>query len=184
MLPRHKVFVSYFHEEDQAYRQAFETLSADVIVSRSVDIGDIDPSANTEYVRQRIRDEYLRESSVTIVLVGKHTWKRKHVDWEIYSSLRDTTSNPRSGLLGILLPTYNNGILDSYNAHLIPPRLWDNLESRANSVDTFARMYGWTTNPAHIQQWVHEAFLRKDKIQPVNSRPMYANNRSGDSWTD
>ena len=184
MVPRHKVFVSYHHDEDQAYRELFERICSDVIVSRSVGIGDIDPNLNTEYVRQKIRNEFLADSSVTIVLVGRHTWQRKHVDWEISSSLRDTPSNPRSGLLGILLPTYNEGKLDSYDPHTIPPRLWDNLEKRGNVNETFALMHPWKTDPQRIQEWVHVAFLRKDRILPTNSRQMFANNHSGDSWQD
>ena len=107
MNERHKVFVSYHHDNDQEYKNQFERICTDVTISRSVSIVDIDPNANTEYVRQKIRDEYLRDSTVTVVLIGRETWKRKHVDWEIYSSLRDTQKNPRSGLIGILLPTYN-----------------------------------------------------------------------------
>ncbi|MGL5684212.1 MAG: TIR domain-containing protein [Vagococcus fluvialis] len=33
-----------------------------------------------EQIRVKIRDEYLRESSITIVLFGKETAQRKHVD--------------------------------------------------------------------------------------------------------
>ncbi len=96
MTLKHKVFVSYYHHDDQKYRKQFERICNDVIVSQSVNIGDIDPNADTEYVRQKIRDEYLRDSTVTVVLIGKHTWQRKYVDWEIYSSLRGTKVNPRS----------------------------------------------------------------------------------------
>ena len=107
--PRHKVFVSYHHSRDQAYRNRFDYLFghiSDVVVLRSVQIGDLDPSLRTETLRQKIRDEYLRDSTVTVVLVGADTWKRKHVDWEIGASIRHTQYNPRSGLLGIILPTY------------------------------------------------------------------------------
>ena len=45
----HKVFTSYHHENDQWDRNKFETLFADyygVLLVRSVQIGDIDPSLN------------------------------------------------------------------------------------------------------------------------------------------
>ena len=106
---RHRVFVSYYHREDQCYRNQFEGLFSDIhdiMISESVEIGDIDPNLNTETIRQKIRDEYLRDSTVTVVLVGAHTWQRKFVDWEIGSSIRQTQYSSRSGLLGILLPTY------------------------------------------------------------------------------
>ena len=106
---RHNVFVSYYHAEDQYYRERFEGLFSgihDIMVSKSVEMGDIDPNLPTERVRQIIRDKYLRDSTVTVVLVGAYTWQRKYVDWEIGSSIRKTKNNTRSGLLGILLPTY------------------------------------------------------------------------------
>ena len=33
-------------------------------------------------MRQKIRDEYIRDATVAIVLIGPRTWQRKHVDWE------------------------------------------------------------------------------------------------------
>ncbi len=184
MTMRHKVFVSYHHDNDQWYREQFERICGDVIVSRSVDIGDIDPNANTEYVRQKIRDEYLRDSTVTVVLIGKQTWQRKHVDWEIYSSLRDTQKNPRSGLLGLLLPTYDFTEPRKYSPYTVPPRLYDNLNKRNDGKKPFAAIYLWSTNPSEIQQWIHEAFQRRDQIIPINNRPMFGKNHTGDRWQD
>ena len=89
--PRHKVFVSYHHANDQAYRNYFEKLfvdTHDIMVSKSVQIGEISPNLQTETIRQKIRDEYLGDSTVTVVLIGSQTWQRKHVDWEIGSSIR------------------------------------------------------------------------------------------------
>ena len=181
---RHKVFVSYHHNNDQRYREQFERIFANVIVSRSVDIGDIDPNANTEYVRQKIRDEYIRDSTVIVVLVGKQTWQRKHVDWEIYSSLRDTQKNPRLGLIGIILPTYPRSEPNSYTSFTIPPRLWDNLKKRDDGREQFAQIYNWSNDPSEVQDWIHEAFQKRDKILPINNRPMFGKNHSGERWRD
>lgn len=106
---RHNVFVSYHHENDQGCRNGFERLFAgsyDIMISKSVQTGDINPNMSTDGIRQKIRDEYLRDSTVTFVLIGAETWKRKHVDWEIGSSIRQTKNNPRSGLIGIFLPDH------------------------------------------------------------------------------
>ena len=130
MKKRHKVFVSYHHANDQEYKNYFEDLFANlhrIVVSRSVQIGDIDPNNKVETIRRLIRDNYLRDSTVTVVLVGRETWKRKHVDWEISSSIRKTASNARSGLLGILLPSHANFGDKTYDPHIIPPRLHDNI---------------------------------------------------------
>jgi len=178
---RHKVFVSYHHANDQRYRDEFEQLFAryyDIMVSKSVQIGDIGSDLRTETIRQKIRDEYLRDSTVTVVLIGTQTWQRKHVDWEIGSSIRDTTHNPRSGLLGIFLPTYplhNN----NFDPHTIPPRLYDNWK---NENARFANLYKWSTNPSKVQKWIHEAFENRNKIIPDNSYPTFINNKTGCGW--
>ncbi len=178
MTKKHKVFVSYYHEDDEKYRNKFEELFGDIYVSKSVDEGDIDPNLNVEYVRQKIRDEYLKDSTVTVVLVGNNTWKRKHVDWEISSSIRHTEKNPRSGLIGILLPTYTRSSSDKYSSYTIPPRLWDNIECK------YSVMYNWTNNAVTMEDSIHKAFLRKDKVNPKNTRTMFGKNRSGEKWQD
>ncbi len=176
---RHKVFVSYHHDNDQRYRELFENIFSntyDIMVSKSVQIGDIDPNLKTDTIRQKIRDEYLRDSTVTVVLIGTETWKRKHVDWEIAASIRKTEYNPRSGLIGILLPSHPDYNRNTCDKHIIPPRLADNIDCG------FAKIYDWNTNPFQVQEWIHEAFERRNSINPDNSYPSFINNRSGDRW--
>ena len=184
MNDRHRVFVSYYHKEDQGYREYFEGLFSDIhdiMISESVEMGDIDDtSLSTDRIRQIIRDDYLKDSTVTVVLVGEHTWQRKFVDWEIGSSIRDTKNNPRSGLLGILLPTYTgyNYNNNTYDPYTIPPRLYDNIQTG------YAEIYNWNENPSDVQSWIHEAFKkRKSKeVLPDNSYPSFVNNRTGERW--
>jgi hypothetical protein len=181
MSNRHKVFVSYHHELDESYKKIFELRFGNAfgaIVSGSVKDGDIDPNLQTDTIRQKIRDEYLRDTSVTVVLIGARTWQRKHIDWEIGSSIRDTKTNPRSGLLGILLPTYPRDDKSKYNARTIPPRLNDNIKCG------FASIYNWSEDADTVQGWIHQAYLRKDTKQPDNSRAYFGKNRSGEEWTD
>ena len=97
-IPRHKVFIS-FYEEDIKYKELFVRMMGKRMVDRSVDTGDIvDAGLKTPTIRQKIRDEYIRDASVTIVLIGPCTWQRRHVDWEIGASIRKTKKNPRCGL--------------------------------------------------------------------------------------
>jgi len=176
---RHKTFVSYHHYNDQYYRDLFESMFQnyyDIMVSKSVQIGDIGDNLSTEYIRQKIRDEYLRDSTVTVVLIGSQTWQRKHVDWEIGSSIRDTRLNPRSGLLGIILPTYPRQDTSKYDPHTIPPRLSSNITCG------YAKIYNWGNNPAQVQGWIHDAFNRRKMVNPDNSYPSFVNNRSGQRW--
>ena len=127
-IPRHRAFISY-HDEDRDWKDKFSRQMGKHIIDRSVKVGNIDDiNIKTETIRQKIRDNFLRDSSVTVVLIGPCTWRRMHVDWEVGSSLRDTKRNPRSGLLGILLPNHPDYNKKRHNSRLMPPRLADNLE--------------------------------------------------------
>ena len=107
-ITKHKVFISY-HDVDREYKDMFVSNMGDSIIDKSVQVDDIDDTnLPVETIRQRIRDKFIQDTTVTIVLIGPCTWQRKHVDWEIGTSLRDTRLNPRCGLLGILLPNHPN----------------------------------------------------------------------------
>ncbi len=106
---KHKVFISYYHADDQAYKQALLDANQefDLFLDWSVDTGEIDERLSDQRIREIIRDDFLRGSTVTIVLVGTGTRYRKHVDWEIYSSMYNGTVNKQSGVLVINLPITN-----------------------------------------------------------------------------
>jgi Thoeris protein ThsB, TIR-like domain len=177
---RRKVFVSYHHGNDQWDREKFEGLFAKiygVMITKSVQLGDISTSLPTDTVRQKIRDEYLRDSTVTVVLIGKETWKRKHVDWEIASSIRNTKLNKRSGLLGILLPDHPDYGKEKYNPYIIPPRL------HHNAVSKYAAIHDWSDNPINVKQWIENAFEKRFTVTPDNSYPSFINNKYAERWT-
>lgn len=182
MTPRHKVFVS-FHHADDFYKNHFISMMDGDIIDSSVSDGDIDDTLATDTIRHKIRDEFIRDATVTVVLVGKCTWQRKHVDWEIGSSLRATMLNSRCGLLGILLPSHPDYCSKYYRPHLIPPKLADNVQGE----DAYAKIYNWTEDTYSIRKWVHEAFERRSGSLPDNRRPQFKYNRSGDclaGWRD
>ena len=174
MTDRHKVFVS-FHHADQEYKDMFVQMMGEYSVDKSVHDEDIDDDPlKTETIRRIIRDDFIADATVTVVLVGECTWQRKHVDWEIGSSLRDTKKNSRCGLLGILLPTHPNYRTNAYDDELVPPRLADNCGE-----DAYARMYDWSNSPSKVQGWIHDAFLRREGVHPDNRLPQFRRNRSG-----
>ena len=178
-IRRHKVFVSYHHGNDQGYRDRFEGLFADVydiMDSRSVRLGDIPRGLDTDEVARRIRDGYLRDSTVAVILIGTDTWRRKHVDWEIAATVRDTEFNPRSGLLGIFLPTHRSYGPTTYDPYIIPPRLHYNVEC------DFAKLYDWNDSPNIVAGWIDAAFRRRNEVIPDNSSVRFANNWRGDRW--
>ncbi len=179
--PRHKVFIS-FHHEDQWYKDRFAQMMEGDIVDKSVDDGDIDDTnLKTETIRQKIRDDFIADATVTVVLIGPCTWQRKHVDWEIGSSIRKTKKNSRCGLLGIILPNHPDYGTGTYNLRLLPPRLADNCEGDA----PYALVRKWPRGnrkerTRRIRRWIHQAFERRSGTPPNNGRPQFRNNRSGD----
>jgi len=178
-MPRRRVFVSYHFRNDQKWRKRFDTRfggSAGVVEFGGVEMGEIPDGLKTETVRQRIRDEFLRRTSVTIVLIGTQTWQRKHVDWEISSSLRHTDLNPRSGLLGLFLPTHPSYGQQTYDKGIVPPRLYD------NAAIGYAVMAHWSDDPHRLAELVSKAYNRKTQLNPTNRRPMFGNNRTAPRW--
>ena len=177
-IPRHKVFISY-HDEDRRWKERSVRQMGDRIIDRSVKVGNIDDrNIKTDTIRQKIREGFIRDASVTIVLIGPGTWQRRHVDWEISYSLRQTSYNYRCGLLGIILPSHSDHGKSEYNERLIPPRLADNSDGN----DPYAEIHDWPKPwaPAQTQRWIHRAFVRRRLTTPSNSRPQFVRNRRGD----
>lgn len=167
-IPRHKVFISFHEKKDKGYKDHLVRMLGDDIVDKSVHKDELDDTGlKTSTVRQIIRDDYIADASVTVVLIGPETWRRKHVDWEVGSSIRKTKKNPRCGLLGILLPNHPDYHNPTYDSGNIPPRLADNCEGE----DPYAEIYRWEDlkKPgvkAKIRRWIDEAFKRKDGAPP------------------
>ena len=105
-MPR-KVFISYHHANDQAYKNYLSDMAdkTGCFMDKSVFARDIDDSLNDQQIRRIIRDRFLQDSTVTILLAGTETKKRKHVDWELYSSMYDGAVNKQSGILVLTLPS-------------------------------------------------------------------------------
>lgn len=175
MSYRHRIFLSFHHANDEKYKIMFERLfckAEKAVYSHSVNDGDIDSGLPAERIRQTIRDNYLRNSSVTVVLIGTDTWRRKHVDWEISSSLRHTDLNRRSGLVGLILPSR----LDYYpgfqqNLRTMPARLVDNVQRG------YASLHPWTEDVNQMVNVIHNAWTRRfGLVTPDHTRPLMSYN--------
>lgn len=107
VMVKHKVFISYHHQNDQWAKDRLIELNQkfDFFIDCSVDTGDIPDELDDQRIRTAIRDNYLRDSTVTVLLVGVETKNRKHIDWELYSSMFDGTINKKSGIVVIMLPS-------------------------------------------------------------------------------
>ncbi|MBS7825178.1 TIR domain-containing protein [Wohlfahrtiimonas chitiniclastica] len=104
---KHRVFISYHHDNDQYYKDYLSKFGEanDIFIDMSVDTGDIDENLDDQTIRRKIRDEYIKDASVLILLVGTETKNRKHIDWEIYTSMYDGAINKKLGILVVQLPS-------------------------------------------------------------------------------
>ncbi len=143
-----KTFISYHHENDQWAKEYISALAAkyQCFQDVSVSVGDIDDDhRSSQSIRRIIRDAYLRDSKVTILLCGTETKGRKHVDWELKSSMIDGAKNGRSGILVITLPsTLNEKCWSAYSNEksIIYPDIG---EEPGNWIDLEYR--------SHYQEW-------------------------------
>ena len=103
---KHKVFISFYHHDDEKYKECIEYLFDDKIINKSVSDGEFDSNNKDEYIKRLIRENKITDSSIIIVLVGRNTKRRKHVDWEIYAGLRRSIYGS-SALIGVILPEIN-----------------------------------------------------------------------------
>jgi len=124
---KHKVFVGYYHRDDQYYRDQFEKAFSHIFTSKSVKPGDIATDLSDEYIKRLIQEEYLTDASVMVVLVGPKTYCRKHVDWKISAALNKKVGG-YSGLVGILLPNFPLSADNKYSYDAIPRGLTDNVD--------------------------------------------------------
>lgn len=174
MGERHKVWISYHHADQSEVNTFVETFdnTHDIFISRILGFeDDIIDSRDTDYVMRVIRQRYFADSTVTIVLIGKCTWARRYVDWEIQASLRSTQLVTPNGLVGITLP--------SYSGNGYPDRLNKNLKQDANQEDCYARVMSYPTSTQMLKNAIEDAYqartLRSHLI--VNPRDRFTNNR-------
>lgn len=150
-----KTFVSFYHKDDQAYRERFNNLFGDLIVSKSVEDGEIDSDNSSEYIKHLIQNDCLYDTTVLVVLIGPKTKCRKHVDWEISGALNLKVGDKYAGLLGIILPTHPDYGTGQVTSSLMPARLADNFKSG------YAIIRNWTEDRIKMQDYIEFAFTNR-----------------------
>lgn len=138
-MARHKVFISYHHANDQWAKDRLIELNEqyDIFIDCSVETGDIPDTWDDQHIRTEIRNNYLRDSTVTILLVGVETRNRKHIDWELYSSMFDGLVNKKSGIVVIMLPstgcTYSHTSHAGEKEYVFPKNAhWEKMKTRTD----------------------------------------------------
>jgi len=109
----HKCYISFKTEDIEYKKHIQEEIDVDMI-DKSLD-ESID-SDDEEYILQKIRSEYLSDSTVTIHLIGlygaenKGEYEQRFIKRELQASLYNGKENSRSGILGIVLPEMSEKI--------------------------------------------------------------------------
>lgn len=168
---RHKTFVSYYHYDDQEYKEKFTNLFNDLIVAKSVNDGDIDSDNSDEYIKKLIQQNHLEDTTVLIILLGPNTKHRKHIDWEISGALNIKVGERYSSVLGLLLPSHPDFGTGYHTYTNLPERLSDNLKSG------YAIIRDWTDDRIVMQECIELAFnKRSDTSKIKNSLPQMKKN--------
>ena len=173
---RHKTFISYHHEPDQEYADILRKELADDIIDKAVTDGSISDNLTTDAIWRMIRDEYISDATVTVVLIGHDTWSRKYVDWEIGSGFSQTKNNSRCGVLGTLLPDHPNYGRRPIDPKTLPSRLAANI----GGSDPYVRIYDWPRDNrlSVVRDWIELAFQRRNGPAPNNNSKRFQRNRT------
>lgn len=151
-LTKRKTFISFYHKDDEDYKNKFEKFTSDLIVNKSVGYGDLEKDNSDDYIKKLIQDGYLSDTTVLIALIGSKTKCRKHVDWEISGALDLKIGESYAGLLGILLPTHPDFNKPEYSYDNVPKRLAENIQTG------YAKMIKWTSDRKFLQSMIEDAY--------------------------
>lgn len=72
---KHKVFISFYHYDDQYYKDYIDCYLSRNIINKSVALGEYSSDNSDEYIKRLIREDKISDSSVVVVLVGPNTKK-------------------------------------------------------------------------------------------------------------
>lgn len=177
---RRKCFISY-HHDDQAWVDRFVKTfdyAHNLFIARGLGqtmAQEIIDSTDTDYVMRRIRELYIGDSTVTLVMLGECTWARRYVDWEIQASLRAPLNGLPNGLLGIKLPSYSEStpFPERFNNNLLSP------QKKAAGQDCYARHIPYPQTPEALWAAIEEVFQRRNTHARLieNPRDRFTYNR-------
>ena len=109
----HKCYIS-FKTEDSAYKQHIQSVLDVDMIDKSLD--EPIQSDDEDYILRKIREDYLADSTVTIHLIEQYSAEslgkeeQRFIKRELQASLYNSQSNPRNGILGVVLPDVDSAI--------------------------------------------------------------------------
>lgn len=107
-MSAHKCFISFKTHDMEFKKYIQENLDVDMI---DKSLNEPIDSQNEDYIMRRIREDYLKDSTVTIHLIGSESSEnnycqnQNYIKRELQASLSNTSAGKRNGLLGVVLPS-------------------------------------------------------------------------------
>lgn len=109
----HKCFISYKKEDSYYKNYLVDILGSENFINKALD--RTIESDDGDYIMKVIREDYLKDSTVTLFLIGEHSSEGEGKDiWgnyinyfimrELQASLYNGKGNTRNGVVGIVLP--------------------------------------------------------------------------------
>ena len=147
-------FLAFDDDDEDEVRQFIEAFGSDVeLLVRGVSEDDdfVADVADRRFVLQETDEKYFGMSTVTIVLVGQNTHRRRFVDWEIATSLDTSNERWRNALVAIWLPSAAGTVQ-------LPNRLDRNI---AGAVGYVLKPWRYPKSAAELQDMIAKALNAK-----------------------
>ena len=137
-----KVFISYRHNAHHQHKEIILQLNRmhNLFIDKSIDSGDIPDHYSDERIRQIIRDEKLKDSTITLFLHGKDTNKRKFIDWELAGSMINYNDSYKNAII----------IIDLDNKYALSANNTEE-EDVSNTTNTFIKVEPYQKE--NIEYW-------------------------------
>lgn len=166
-----RIFLSFHHADEfevtafcRRYQKFFDEIRTLGISEEGEGYADRIESGDSDYVIRQIRERFIAGTTCTVVLIGKCTWSRRYIDWEVAATLRNNKNDPRGGLIAIQL-----GSAAESGFSKLPARLELNIV-RENSTDVgYARFYATPQSDGALAEWVESAIDRSLSMEPAAS---------------
>lgn len=129
-MEKHKCFISFKTQDIEYKKYIQEDLDVDMI---DKSLNEPIQSYDENYIMRRIREDYLKDSTVTIHLIGNYSAEnsflqdQSYIKRELQASLSNTSAGNRNGILGVVLP-------NTYDAIFKGTHFCNNCNSNHNTV--------------------------------------------------
>ncbi|MCY8343628.1 TIR domain-containing protein [Bacillus haynesii] len=181
----HKTFISYHHKNEQDLKdELIKRYGGDDFIDKSVKDGDIDTNLSEETIMRKIKEDFLGESTVTLVLIGFETAQRPFVNSEIQASLWGNNPN---GLLAVvrddvysLMYNYSRctdskcncgqeiRVPTDYHKRYLPDLIYKNRQYKSDvphftNSQVYCSLIKWSTFINNPETHINEAFDKRSK---------------------